>query len=305
MKKTTKKLKQFAVAACFLLPNFAGFLVFTFLAVLASLGLSFTQWDLLTPPKWVGLSNFKAILGFSKIEGHWTANDPAFWKYLYNTVYLMAGIPIGMAGSLLLAIGLNRKIRGAVALRTIYFLPTVCVPVAIFLLWRWIYSPDYGLLNLLLNRIGIESIPWLNSTRWAKPALILTGLWASIGGYNMILYLAGLQNIPRHYYEAAVIDGANGWQQFRHITWPLLAPTTFFIFTISLIWGFQGGFEAAYMMTGGGPAGSTMTLMYYIYNNAFEWSKMGYAATIAWILFLFVFILTLINWRFGGRHVHY
>lgn len=305
MKPKIKSLKKLLIAGCFLLPNFLGFFIFTFLAVLASLTLSFTQWDLLTPPRWVGLSNFIQVLGFTKTDGVWHAHDPEFWRYLYNTLYLMGGIPIGMAGSLLLAIGLNQRFRGVVILRTIYFLPSVCVPVAIFLLWRWIYNPDYGMMNWLFSLFGIQPIPWLTSTTWSKPALILTGLWSGVGGFNMILFLAGLQNIPQHYYEAAVIDGANRWQQFLHITWPLLTPTTFFIFTISLIWGFQGGFEAAYMMTGGGPAGSTMTLMYYIYNNAFEWSKMGYAATIAWILFVFVFLVTLLNWRFGGRRVHY
>lgn len=300
----SKVLRQSLVAVAFLTPNLAGFLVFTFIPVFASIFLSFCEWDLLTPPRFVGLANFVKVLGFSHVGGAWKPNDLNFWIYLWNTLFLMVAIPIGIAGSLGLALALNRKIRGMVTLRAIYFLPSMCVPIAVFLLWRWLYNPDYGLINWALSQVGIRGPEWLVSTRWAKPALILAGLWAGIGGYNMVLYLAGLQNIPRDYYEAALIDGANAWQRFRHITWPLLAPTTFFIFTISVIGGFQGGFDAAYMMTGGGPAGSTTTLMFYIYNNAFDWLKMGYASTISWILFILVFGVTIINWKIGGKSSH-
>jgi len=300
-----KPLRQWAVASAFLAPNLAGFLIFTFLPVLASIVLSLTRWDLLTPPRYVGFRNYAHVLGFSRVEGHWRAHDLDFWKYLWNTIYLMAVIPVAMAGSLLLALALNRKIRGRVILRAIYFLPSMCVPVAVFLLWRWLLNSDAGLINWALARVGISGPEWLLSTRWAKPALMLASLWAGVGGANMILYLAGLQNIPRELYEAALIDGAGPWQRFRHIAWPLLAPTTFFIMTISIIGGFQGGFDAAYMMTGGGPAGSTTTLMFYIYNNAFVWLKMGYASTIAWILFVLVFAVTVLNWKLGGKHVHF
>jgi multiple sugar transport system permease protein len=303
MQKT--KLRNDLVAAAFLAPNIIGFLLFTLVPVAASGVLSFMSWDLLTPPEYVGLENFRALLGFTHDKTGFVANDPEFWKYLYNTLFLMIGVPFSMAGSLCLALLLNNKLRGRVIFRTLYFLPSMCVPVAVFLLWRWIYDPDYGLFNWLLAMIDIKGPAWLSSIHWAKPALIQVSIWAGVGGYNMILYLAGLQNISGELYEAATIDGASPWQRFRHITWPLLTPTTFFILIMSIIGGFQGGFEAAYMMTRGGPAGSTTTLGYYIYSNAFDWFNMGYAAAISWVLFMLVFIVTLINWKYGGRRVQY
>lgn len=304
-RRMRKKLRNDLVAACFLAPNIIGFLVFLLLPVIASGVLSFMQWDLLTEPSFVGLENYHNLLGGTRTDAGWSANDPRFWKYLYNTLFLMLGVPLNMAGSLALAILLNQRIRLAVFFRTLYFLPTMCVPVAIFLLWRWLYDPDFGLLNWALSTVGIPGPAWLANVHWAKPALILVGLWAGIGGYNMILYLAGLQNIPRSLYEAADLDGASAWQKFLHITWPLLSPTTFFILIMSIIAGFQGGFEIAYMMTRGGPAGSTTTISYYLYNHAYEWFNMGYAASIAWVLFALVLLVTLLSWKYGGRRVHY
>ena len=295
----------------FLLPNFLGFLVFTSLPVLASLVLSFVDWDILTDAKFVGMANFVKLLGFHMEGGHLIANDPDFWKYLYNTAFFMLNIPICMVGALAVALVMNRKLRGIVFYRTIYFLPTICSGVAIYLLWKWIFNTDYGLLNAFLLRVfgwlhlGIQPPEWLSSTTWAKPALMLMGFWGSIGGVNMILYLAALQGVPRELYEAAAIDGASSWQKFRAVTMPFISPTTFFIFIMSVIGGFQGGFMQAYLMTQGGPAGATTTIEYYIFSNAYEWFKMGYAASIAWFLVLVVFVVTLINWRFGGRLVHY
>lgn len=315
-----RKMKRALVGYTFLAPNIIGFLVFTSLPVVASLLLSFCKWDIITGIdgiELVGLANFKKLLGMEFLGGaqHWwqyiaiwnyvKANDPNFWKYLWNTIFFMFGIPFGMAGSLFLAILLNRKIRGRVLFRTIYFLPSMCVPVAVFLLWRWLYNPHFGLINWLLGMVGINGPNWLSSMAWAKPAIMITGFWGAVGGPTMILYLAGLQGVPRNLYEAADIDGASATQKFRHITWPLLTPTTFFIFIMSIIGGFQGSFESAYMMTGGGPAGSTTAISFYIYNNAFRWFKMGYAASISWVLFLTVFIVTLINYKYGGKRVHY
>jgi len=180
--------------------------------------------------------------------------------------------------------------------------PTICHPVAVCLLWRWIYNAEYGLLNGFLYRLGVHDAPaWLNDPHWAKPALIIMTLWAAVGGYNCILYLAGLQNIPLELYEAAEMDGAGWWHRLRYITWPMLAPTTFFIFVMSVIAGFQGSFTQVYILTKGGPAGATTTLIYYIYQNAFNWFKMGYAAAIAWILFVVIFTATMLNWRLGNR----
>ncbi|OGS10689.1 MAG: hypothetical protein A2285_06730 [Elusimicrobia bacterium RIFOXYA12_FULL_57_11] len=307
------------VGYCFIMPNLVGFLAFTLLPVLASLIVSFTSWDLLSPPRFVGFKNFIDIFGFSLIPeaalASWTdylfvwqyltPKDPGFWQYLYNTAFLMLGIPFGMICSLFIAIVMNRKLRGIMFFRTIYFLPSISSLVAVALLWRWIYNPDYGLLNALLGFIGIQGPSWLTHPLWAKISLILMGLWSGVGGTNMLLYLAALQGIPQHLYEAADIDGANALHKFMHITIPMLSPTSFFIFIMSVIGGFQGGFQSAYLMTRGGPGGATTTLEYYIYNNAFKWFSMGKASALAWFLFLVILLVTMVNWKYGGKKVHY
>jgi len=301
-----RRLLEHAGAYAFLLPNLLGFLTFTLLPVLAVGLLAFTRWGVIDRPQWVGLRNFGQLLGFHAEGGRLLANDGRFWQYLWNTVYLMSGLPLAVVGSLLLALLLNQRLRGVVGYRTIFFLPAVCSPVAVTLLWKWIYEPDFGVLNWGLTLLGVAHPPnWLQSTEWAKPAFILMGLWAAVGGYNCVLYLAGLQGIPQELYEAADIDGASGWQKLRHITWPLLSPTTFFIVVMGVIAGFQGGFTAAFMMTDGGPVGATTTVMYYIYRRAFQWFEMGYAAAIAVVLFALVFGFTLVNWRIGKKVVQY
>ena len=206
---------------------------------------------------------------------------------------------------------MNQKIKGIVIFRATYFLPTICSGVAIFVLWMQIYNADYGYFNLMINKIGevlhlnLRGPNWLTDETWAKPALIIMGTWQQIGGPNMILYLAGLQGIPSQLYEAASMDGANAWQKFWAVTWPMISPTTFFIVVMGIIGGFQSGFDAAYVMTGGGPNGSTTTIMYYIYNNAFVWQNMGYAAAISWFLFVIIFVLTMLNLKMQGKTVHY
>ncbi|MBI3316800.1 MAG: sugar ABC transporter permease [Candidatus Omnitrophica bacterium] len=300
MKSLTNSQKETVTAYGFLFPNFLGFMIFTSIPVAASFALSFISWDLLTPPRWVGFKNF--------IELFW---DPDFWKYCFNTLYLMLAIPLSMGGSLILAIAMNQKLKGIVFFRTVYFLPTLCSGVAIYMLWRLIYNPEFGILNTLIANLGhtlgltLKGPNWLTDEAWAKPALILMSVWQTVGGYNMILYLAALQGVPRDLYDAAEVDGANAWQKFWAVTWPQISPTTFFIAIMSIIGGFQAGFDPAYVMTGGGPNGSTTTLIYYLYNNAFEWQKMGYAAALAWILFIIVFIFTLLQWRVFGKTVHY
>ncbi|HXI82611.1 MAG TPA: sugar ABC transporter permease [Verrucomicrobiae bacterium] len=297
-----------ALAGClFLLPNLLGFLAFTLIPVVVSLGLSFFAWDLFSPPKFVGIHNFSTLL-----------HDHDFWRYAFNTVFLMLTIPVNIVGSLFLAMVMNQKLRGIVVFRTIYFLPTIVMGVGTYLLWRWIYNPDYGPINTIIaywfprwlndgiRGLGAEWPPqWLASVTWAKPALMFMTFWTVVGGYNMILFLAALQGVSPELYEAADIDGANWWQKFWAITWPLVSPTTFFVFTMSLIGGLQGGFDQAFVMTRGGPAGATTTISYYIYNHAFAWNHMGYAAAMAWVLFTAVFAATMLNWRFGGRVVHY
>lgn len=307
----TERQREAVAAYGFLAPNFIGFLLFTSIPVILSLALAFTNWDIFRSPHWVGLYNFRSLLGFTRDQGHLVPNDPFFWKYAFNTVFLMLGIPIGMAASLVMALIMNQKIRGIVVFRTLYFLPTVCSGVAILILWKYLFNNDIGLFNTLIYEAGklvglrLNGPDWLGTTQWAKPSLIVMGLWGALGGYNMILYLAALQNVPRELYEAAEIDGASNWSKFWAVTWPMISPTTFFILVMSVIGGFQGGFMIANVMTGGGPAGSTTTIEYYIYNTAFTLFHMGYASAIAWSLFAVILGLTLLTWKLGGRVVHY
>lgn len=306
--------KDLFSALGFLLPNFLGFLLFTTFPVFVSLLASFTNWDIRpgVPLRWVGLLNFRDMF-----------SDPDFYQYLWNTIYLMIGIPFSIAGSLMLALILNQKLRGIVAYRTMFYIPTITSGVALFVMWKAIYNPDFGFLNLSLDwlishgginwfrenllhtaPITFEQLPkWHLDPDWAKPALILMGIWAGVGGGNMLLYLAGLSNIPPELYEAADLDGAAPWAKFWNVTWPQLAPTTFFVVIMSVIGGLQGGFEVARVMTNGGPAGATTTLGYYIYNKAFLEFRLGYACTVSWTMFLAILVITLIQWRTGSRYV--
>ena len=278
----------------FILPNFAGFLIFTFVPILASLVLSFTSWDIFSRIQFIGFENYSSMI-----------HDPDFWNAAGNTLFLMLGIPLGMLGSLFLANVLNKKLRGIVVFRTMFYLPTISAGVALLILWKWIYNSDFGLLNSFLSSLGIDGPDWLGSIHWAKPAFIIMTFWIGVGGNNMILYLAALQGISPELYEAGEIDGANAWHKFWSITWPLVSPTSFFIFIMSIIGGFQGGFNAAYVMTRGGPSNATTTLSYYIFNTGFVQLQMGYAAAIAWTMFIAVLVVTLVNWKYGGKVVHY
>jgi len=295
--------KEAIGAYLFLAPNFVGFLCFTSIPVLASLVLAFYDWHLLDPwskATFVGFDNFIALL-----------TDGAFWKYCWNTLFLMLGIPLGIFGSLCLAVVMNQKIKGIVFFRTAFFIPTISAGVAVYVLWMLIFNADHGYLNFYINRLGeflhvpLQGPHWLTDEAWAKPALIIMGFWQMVGGPNMIIYLAALQGIPKELYEAASIDGANNWQKFWAITWPMISATTFFIVIMGVIGGFQSGFDTAYVMTGGGPNESTTTIMYYIYNNAFVWFHMGFAAAISWFLFIVILLFTLFNWKVGGKVVHY
>lgn len=236
----------------------------------------------------------------------------------WNTLVLLVAVPLQMAASLALALLINRKIKGRVAFRTLLFLPSIATGIAIFLVWRWIFNADFGLLNAIFGPIldwlgALFQMPslshrtdWLGTKELAKPALILMGVWTAMGGTNMVLYLAGLQGIDPTLYEAAEIDGADAWSTFWHVTWPELRPTTFFILTTNLIGGFQI-FDQVYIMTGGGPEGSTTTILYTIYANMYVYEgKLGYAAAISLYLFAIVFAVTLVSYftsRGGARAV--
>ncbi len=279
----------------FLLPNMIGFLLFTVLAVGASAVISLTNWDLLSPPKFVGLANYQKLL----------TNDPLFHKVLFNTFYFtVVSVPLAIVIALLLALALNEGIRGIALFRVAYFLPVITSGVVVALIWRWLYNPDFGVLNYVLYNLGIQSPPnWLADQRWAMPAVIIMAVWKQVG-YNMVIFLAGLQAIPTNLYEAASIDGAGRLDRFRHITLPLLTPTTFFILIVSLIGSLQV-FDAVLVLTEGGPANATRTLVYHIWQQAFQFLQMGYAAAVAWVLFFLIFLITIAQWKLQARWVHY
>ncbi len=279
----------------FLLPSLAGLLIFMVGPILASLGLSFSSWDPLLPSKFnfVGLKNFIDIL-----------TDEQFWAALTHTfLYLVGYIPLVMVTGLGAALLLNRRLKGQSLFRAAFFTPVISAWVAVALLWTWIFNPQYGLVNFILGLVGIQGPTWLFDPNWAMPAIILTSVWKDTG-YLMAMFLNGLQNIPDEYYEAAAIDGASPWARFRHITLPMLSPTTFFALIISLISSFQV-FDQVWIMTAGGPAGATTTLVERIVNNAFHYGNMGYAAGLSWVLFLLVFVATVIQSRLQKQWVVY
>jgi multiple sugar transport system permease protein len=278
----------------FLLPNMVGFLLFTALAVVTAFGLALTEWDLLIPPKFVGIANYSKLL----------TNDPVFKQSTLNTVYFVGGVvPLDIVCSLSLALLLNRPIRAMRIYRAIYFVPVVTSLIAVAMVWQWLYHSEVGLINFVLADTGLPKINWLGSTEWAMPAVIFMTTWKSMG-YYAVIFLAGLQGIPQHLYEAADIDGANSWQKFWKITLPLLSPTMFFVLVISIIQAFQV-FAQIFIMTRGGPANSTSTIVFFIYNNAFVWFRMGYAAAASWILFAIIFLITIVQTRWQRRWVHY
>jgi multiple sugar transport system permease protein len=281
------------VGYLFVAPLILGLIVLTYGPVLVAFVLSFTKGDYISTPKWIGLDNYSALL-----------KDKLFWQSLRNTLYYVVGVvPAGMVLSLLLALAMNQKLRGIVFFRSIFFLPTISSSVAISLMWLWIYNPEFGVLNFLLRQFGVKGPTWLSSTDWAMPAVIIMAVWRGLG-YNMLIYLAGLQGIPDVYYEAAAIDGAGAWAKFRHITVPLLSPTTFMLLILGLIGAFQV-FEYTYVMTGGGPVYATLTMVLYVYNNAFRDFQVGYASALAYVLFFILLGLTIIQFRLQRRWVHY
>lgn len=352
--RAVRSRRDFLAALLFLAPNFVGFVAFIAVPVVVSLVMALTNWDLARrePFGFVGFGHFASLL--------WGERSGEFWKYLLNTVYFMMGMPISVAGSLLLAVLLSKPIRitgddrgrhvamaacvaiaGAVAVvlwwsgrrdaafwmglftaaavgggylgtvwfRTLFYLPHVTAGVAMFILWKNLYSTDFVLTrNILLSMNNLWGMdPERITPAWAffglgaRDAIIFMGVWTAIGGANMLLYLAALRTIPAELYDAATVDGAGPWATFRHVTWPLLAPTTFLVVVISMIAGVQGGFEQARVMTEGGPAGTTVTLGYYVYLMGFEEFRLGLASAICWVMFAMVFAVTVANWRFGGR----
>jgi len=280
-------------ALFFLAPSLIGFLAFTLLPVVTSLGLSFVKWNLIRPPEFAGVDNYVRAL-----------RDPMFWRVLKNTaVYALGTVPSAMVLSLALALALNQKIRGVTLFRGLYYLPVVAPMVAVTMVWRWLYNANFGVINYVLSLVGLPAVPWLTSTRWALPSVIIMSVWKSLGS-GMVIYLAGLQGIPQHLYDAAAVDGANAWQRFRHITLPMLATTTFFVMVTSVISSFQV-FGQIFVLTRGGPANASSTMVYYIYQNGFQSFRMGYASALSWLLFAAVFVFTLIQFGAQRERVFY
>jgi multiple sugar transport system permease protein len=350
-----------------------GFVVFAAGPLIASIILSFAQWDLLRDPKWVGFDNWNTLLTLTvkhlpqeideatgeplflcarervpqsqaremegqidprtgkAIEceprymrerdvlpqGYRTAlefslfnrryvigsRDPGFWEGLYNTSYMLLGIPVSMAIALLLAMALNQKIHGKSVYRMLYYLPVVLPVAATSLIWMWIYNPEFGILNYALDQLGLPSnLKWLQDRHLVKPALMIMGLWGGLG-YQMLIFLAGLQGIPAQLYEAAKIDGAGMWARFRYVTWPGLTPTTFFLLVTGMIGGFQV-FTQPYIMTAGGPYTASTTVVMVIWRNAFRDLQMGYASAQAWTLGVLIMLITLANFLLARRWVY-
>ncbi len=277
--------QRYGILALFLGPSLIGLAIFTLLPILGSLGLSFTNWDLLTPPKFIGARNYVQMI-----------SDAEFWRTLRNTVTFLVGyVPLVLAAGLLIAVLLNAKLPFRGVFRTMYFVPVVTSWVAVALVWKWLFNPAYGLINSAIGVLGISGPAWLFDPNWAMTAVILTSVWKDTG-FIMVIMLAGLQGIPREYYEAASIDGATRPQSLLHITIPLLAPTMIFCLSISLIGAFQV-FDQVYVMTEGGPAGATMVLVERIVSNAFSYSRMGYASSMSWVLFVLIFAVTIFFYR--------
>ena len=272
----------------FILPALIGTLIFILIPVICSFGLSFAKWDLLNPIKFVGFDNYKEIF-----------SDALFYKILWNTVvFALSTSILGVIIPLVLACILNSKIRGAEFYKTAYFLPFITPMVVIGVVWEWIFDPNIGFLNHILHL----HINWLYDTHYAMAALIIVSVWKLIG-YNMLIFLTGLSGISQSLFEAAKIDGANYFQIFKNVTVPMLSPTIFFVVIITAISSFQV-FDLIYLMTQGGPFDSTNVLVYAIYQNAFEYFNAGKASAIAYVLFMIILVLTLIQWNLRKKIVY-
>lgn len=356
----------------FVVAPLLGFFIFVAGPLVASLAISFSDWNLLSAPRWVGLQNWQEVLGLSfhhvpplfdeatgerlyscgreevpssqvsELEGTPDrrgrpitcepafqemrdllpnrysstaefrafgqtyvigARDDVMWQAMYNTFYLLLGVPIATAISLFLALLLNQKIRGTGFFSALFYLPSILPIAAVALIWLWIYNPDYGLLNYFLGLVGVPPVSWLQNPATVKPALIVMGVWGGVG-FGVIVYLAGLQSISRELYEAAAIDGAGVWQKFRAITWPSLTPITFFLFVTGLIGSLQV-FVQPYIMTNGGPYNTSRTMVMLIWQNGFSDLDMGYASAQAWLLGIIIMLVTILNFVLARRWVFY
>ena len=294
------------IGLAFASPWIVGLLVFGIYPIVASFYFSFCHYNMMRPPKFIGWENYRQLL----------TRDPLFWKSLWNTGWLMAvALPLQLGCALLAAMLLNQRVKGLAFFRTVFYIPTLVPAVATGVVWLWLLNPEYGIANAILSALGIHGPGWMTDPRWSKPALALVGVWG-MGG-TMVIFLAGLQQVPRSLYEAAVVDGANALQRFRHVTIPMLSPVIFFNLIMGIIGSFQY-FTQVYVMSAGmgsgtsglggqglgGPEASTLVYPLYLYQNAFLFFRMGYASAMAWILFLLIAGLVAVVFRTAGW-VHY
>jgi multiple sugar transport system permease protein len=289
------KIRQALWAYVFLLPWVIGLVVFWAGPILASFYFSFSRYDVITPPRFIGLQNYERAF----------ANDPLVWPSLGRTLkYSVAVVPVGIVGSLILAMLLNRGVSGTNTYRTLFYLPSLTPAVATALLWQWMFQPTIGPINMALGALGIEGPGWLASESWAMIGLIIMNTWRSLGSNRMLIFLAALQGVPQQLLEAAEIDGAGTWSKFRNVTIPMISPTIFF----NLIMGVIGAlkvFTSAFVATEGGPSYATWFYALHIYNQAFKYFQMGYGSALAWIFVLILFLFTYFQMRLSRRWVYY
>jgi multiple sugar transport system permease protein len=279
----------------FAIPWLVGLAIFVVGPMLASLVLSFTKYDVITPPQPIGLANYVEAL----------SKDDLFWSSLQRTFeYAVIVVPVGLAGSLVLALVLNQGFSGTNLYRTLYFLPSLTPAVAAGILWQWLFDPSVGPINFVVGSLGLPKPGWLASPAWALPAVMLISLWGFWGGNNMVIFLAGLQGVPAELHDAASVDGAGRWSRFRHVTLPMISPTIFFTLVLGII-GALKVFAIAYVATQGGPAYATWFFALHIYRSAFGYFQMGYASALAWLFALILLVLTLIQVRLASRWVYY
>ena len=277
--------KQRYVGYLFVLPSLLFLAVFVVYPIVGALYFSFHRYTLIEAPVWLGVDHYVNLL-----------DDKRFLKAIGNTfMFALMTVPVGTALALLLALAINRPLKAITFFRAAYYMPVVTSFVAVSFIWLWIYEPQFGVLNDIFEILGLPRLHWLRDPATALLSIAILSIWKNVG-YNMVIYLAGLQGIPEHLYEAALVDGANAWQRFWGITFPLLSPTTFFVFVVYFIGALQM-FVQAWILTQGGPLDSTLTVVYLIYSNGFEYMKMGYAAAMSMVLFVLIAIITYINTR--------
>lgn len=286
------KFRRYLTGYMFISPGILGFVIFTAYPMVFSAVVSFTKYNLLSPPSFVGLANYERMI-----------SDKLFYTALYNTAYYtFIGVPIQIFLALMLALVLNQKLRGINIFRTLFYLPTVTPAVASVILFMYMYNPDYGFFNYVINLFDGPAINWLGDPSWVKPAFIIMSLWG-VGG-QMVIFLAGLQSVPLTLQEAASIDGAGVMRRFWHVTIPMITPVIFFNLVLGIIGSFQV-FTVAFIATGGGPINATLFYVLWLYQHAFEFLRMGYASTLGWVLLLIVMFFTAINFIVGKRWVYY